>query len=140
MSGLNRIRIGLLVIVALSCACGAAMAQEFRGAIAGRVTEANGAAIASAQVTITNTATNSATNVATDDSGEYRALYLPPGPYTLTVEAKGFKKAIRRGIEVRVGDKLELNVAMEVGAVTESVNITADAPLLETNSASAGQV
>jgi hypothetical protein len=56
------------------------------------------------------------------------------------VEAKGFKKAARQGVEVRVGDKLQLNMQLEVGNVSETVNINSDAPLLETNTGSAGQV
>lgn len=130
----------ILLIISLFICVGHASAQEFRGAISGRVTEASGGAVVGAQVTVTNIATNSSVNTATTDSGEYQVLYLIPGNYTLTIEAKGFKKSIRKNIEVRVGDKLQLDLALEVGAVTESVNVTADAPLLESNSASAGQV
>lgn len=140
MSGLQRLRIGLFIIGLLACVYGAGLAQEFRGSITGRVTEGSGAAIANAQVTVTNVATNASVSKTTDDKGEYTVLYLTPGSYMLSVEAKGFKKSVRQNIEVRVGDKLELDVRLEVGAVTESVNITADAPLLETNTASAGQV
>ncbi|MEP7341997.1 MAG: carboxypeptidase-like regulatory domain-containing protein [Acidobacteriota bacterium] len=140
MSGFKKIRISLFLIGLIACAYGTISAQEFRGSIAGRVTEGSGAAVTNAQITVTNVATNASVNSTTKDSGEYQVLYLIPGNYTLSVEASGFKKSIRRNIEVRVGDKLELDVALEVGAVTDSVNITADAPLLETGSASAGQV
>ncbi len=119
---------------------GAIFAQEFRGQISGRVTEASGAAVPNATVTVTNAATNSTTTATTNENGEYVVLYLTPGQYSVTVEAKGFKKSIRQNIEVRIGDKLALDVALEVGAVTDSVNITSDAPLLETTSASSGQV
>ena len=119
---------------------GQASAQEFRGAITGRVTEASGSAIVGAQVTVTNIATNNTVNAATNDAGEYQVLYLIPGNYILSIEAKGFKKSIRQNIEVRIGDKLQLDIALEVGAVTESVNVTADTALLESTSASAGQV
>jgi hypothetical protein len=115
-------------------------AQDFRGAISGRVTEASGAAVNNAVVTVTNAATNAALKTTTNESGEYSVLYLTPGQYTVTVEASGFKKSQRQNIEVRVGDKLALDVQLEVGAVQDTVNITADSPLLETNSASAGQV
>ncbi|MFN7928608.1 MAG: carboxypeptidase-like regulatory domain-containing protein [Blastocatellia bacterium] len=116
------------------------LAQEFRGSITGRVTEASGAAVPNATVTITNVATNTAASVTSDDAGGYSLLYLTPGSYRVTVEAKGFKKAVRENVEVRISDKLELGFTLEVGAVTDSVNITADAPLLEASSASAGQV
>ena len=129
----------LLTLGLLAC-FGAVSAQEFRGTISGRITEASGAAVVNAQVTVTNVATNAAVNATTNESGDYQALYLTPGNYTVSVEAKGFKKSIRQNIEVRVGDKLQLDIALEVGQVTESVNVTAEASLLETNSASAGQV
>ncbi|MBI1763718.1 MAG: carboxypeptidase regulatory-like domain-containing protein [Acidobacteria bacterium] len=131
----------MLLMLALVVLTGAALkAQDFRGAISGRVTEASGAAVNNAVVTVTNTATNAATNTTTNDSGEYSVLYLTPGQYKVSVEAKGFKKSLRQNVEVRIGDKLALDVQLEVGAVQETVNITSDAPLLETNSASAGQV
>lgn len=129
-----------LLILALLACFGVVSAQEFRGTISGRITEASGAAVVNAQVTVTNVATNTAVNATTNESGDYQALYLTPGNYTVSVEAKGFKKSIRQNIEVRVGDKLQLDIALEVGQVTESVNVTAEASLLETNSASAGQV
>ncbi|HEX4950390.1 MAG TPA: carboxypeptidase-like regulatory domain-containing protein, partial [Blastocatellia bacterium] len=116
------------------------LAQEFRGQISGRITEASGAAVPNATVTVTNAATNAAVTATTNESGEYTVLYLTPGRYTVSIEASGFKKAIRPDIEVRIGDKLALDLSLEVGAVTDSVNITSDAPLLETTSASAGQV
>jgi hypothetical protein len=119
---------------------GPALAQEFRGQISGRITEASGAAVPNATVTVTSAATNSAVNATTNESGEYTVLYLTPGLYSVSVEASGFKKSVRQNIEVRIGDKLALDVALEVGAVTDSVNITSDAPLLETTNASAGQV
>lgn len=135
----HKYRIGLLVVSLFACAA-SILAQDFRGSIAGRVNEASGAAVANAQITVTNSATNSSTSTTSNSLGEYQVLYLIPGNYTLTIEAKGFKKSIRQNIEVRVGDKLQLDVALEVGEVTETVNITAAAPLLEVGSASAGQV
>ena len=129
--------LGLAVLIGLTVSTNA---QEFRGSISGRVTEASGAVVSSATVTVLNTATNSTTTATTNESGAYTVLYLTPGSYSLTAEAKGFKKVIRQNIEVRVGDKLELDLQLEVGAVSETVNITTDSPLLDTNTASGGQV
>ncbi len=130
------------IIATLIIACGAAIgsAQEFRGSITGRVVDNSGGAVANANVTVTNTATNVSSSTTTNESGDYTALYLIPGSYTVTVEAAGFKKAIRQNIEIRVGDKLQVNLQLEVGNVSDTVNVTSDAPLLETNSATAGQV
>lgn len=140
MSAYQRTLLCFCALVLLAGGSLYANAQDFRGAISGRVTEASGAAVNNAAVTVLNTATNAALKTTTNESGEYSVLYLTPGQYTVAVEASGFKKSQRQNIEVRVGDKLALDVQLEVGAVQDTVNITADAPLLETNSASAGQV
>src|SRR5262249_2117664 len=140
MSLLKGARINLIAALILACAATIALGQEFRGSITGRITDNTGAAVAGATVTIINTSTNSSSSTATNENGDYTALYLIPGPYHLTVEAKGFKKATKQNIEIRIGDKLQLDMQLEVGNVSETVNVTADAALLETNSASAGQV
>ncbi len=87
-----------------------------------------------------STSTNTKTSVATNAAGDYTALYLTPGTYRISVEAKGFKKSLRDGVQVRVGDRLVLDVSLEVGAVAETVNVTSEAPILDTTSANAGQV
>ncbi len=66
--------------------------------------------------------------------------YLPQGQYTVTVEAAGFKKLVRQGIELRISERLTLDLRLEIGATQESVNVTAEAPLLELSSATSGQV
>lgn len=140
MSAHQKIRSSLLIIGLIICAGYSVLGQDFRGSIAGRVTEASGAAVTNAQVIITNTSNNTTVNTVTSNSGEYQILYLIPGNYMLTVEARGFKKSIRQNIEVRIGDRLQLDMTLEVGELTESVNVTSDAPLLEATTASAGQV
>lgn len=118
-----------------------AVAQEFRGSIAGQLTDPAGAAVPGAQLTITNTATNTSTSTTTNEEGSYTVPYLTPGQYTISAEATGFKRFVRQGVEVRVGDKLTLDFAMETGGVQETVNVTGEStPLLDTNSATAGQV
>ena len=115
-------------------------AQEFRGTITGRVTDGTGAAVSGAQVAVTNTATNTSTWATTDETGDYTVLFLTPARYDVAVEARGFKKLLRREVEVRVGDKLTLDLALEVGEVAETVDIVSETPLLESASASSGQV
>ncbi|HKE02457.1 MAG TPA: carboxypeptidase-like regulatory domain-containing protein [Blastocatellia bacterium] len=133
-------RINLIAALILACAAAIALGQEFRGSITGRVVDNNGAAVANAAITITNTATNTSSSTTTNGDGDYTALYLAPGSYNVTVEAAGFKKSTRQNVVIRVGDKLQLDLQLEVGNVADTVNVTADAPLLETNTASAGQV
>jgi hypothetical protein len=128
---------GLLVVCATQVVLAA---QDFRGAIVGRITDASGARLPGATVTATNVATNVGSTATTDNDGGYSILYLQPGTYKLTIELSGFKKLVRDGIEVRVGDRLTLDLGMEVGGVEETVSVRAEAPLLELGSASAGQV
>jgi len=126
----------LLMIVA-----GAVKAQEFRGSIVGRVQDEKGALVPGAQVKITNPATNISNTTMTDEAGNYSLLYLPVGKYAVSVEAKGFKVlALQQPVEVRVGDKLTLDLVLEVGELSESVTVTTEAPLLESGTATAGQV
>src|SRR5262245_7275682 len=126
------IRKVFLTAVVAAFAVVAVFAQEFRGSIIGRVTDTSGAAVANAKVTVTNTATNVASVSTTNEGGDYSVLFLTPGSYSLTVEARGFKRSTRQNIEVRVADKIELEIRLEVGDVADNVNITADAPLVDT--------
>src|SRR5690349_23414890 len=116
------------------------LAQDTRGAINGRITDPTGAVIPGAAVTVTNTAMGLKTSVTTNQDGYYQALFLPPGPYRVEAAAEGFKKAVRDSIQVRVADRLEIDLALEVGASEQSVTITAEVPLMNTETASAGTV
>src|SRR5712691_2096816 len=129
----------LLAIIVLGLIVASAAAQEFRGSVSGRVTDPSGAAVPGSQVIVTNTATNVSDSVTTNEAGVYTVLYLAPGRYTVVAEKQGFKKLLQT-IEVRVGDKITLELPLEVGSVSESVTVSADAPVLETTSATAGQV
>ncbi|MBM3744516.1 MAG: carboxypeptidase regulatory-like domain-containing protein [Acidobacteria bacterium] len=116
------------------------LAQESRGTILGRVTDPTGAMIPSVEVRVTNVATGAAASTRTNSSGNYTIPFLLPGIYTLTAELVGFKTFRRDGIQVRVNDSLEVNVEMTVGDVAERIEVTAATPLLETTTASLGQV
>ncbi|MDT4898265.1 MAG: hypothetical protein QOH25_3342 [Acidobacteriota bacterium] len=129
-----------LAVICLLIFASSAIAQEFRGSITGRVMDAAGAVVPVAQVAVTNTATNTSTWATTDESGDYTVLFLTPARYDVSVEASGFKKLLRQGIEVRVGDKLTLDLTLEVGEVAETVNVLTETPLLEAATASSGQV
>jgi hypothetical protein len=129
-----------LAAFCLLLVAGVITAQEFRGSITGRVMDAAGAVVPGAQVSATNTATNASLWATTDESGDYTILFLTPGTYNMTVEATGFKKLLRQAVEVRVGDKLTLDLTLEVGQVAETVTVTTETPLLEAATASSGQV
>src|SRR5258707_878981 len=131
-------------LAACAAACLAALApaaaQESRGSITGKVSDTSGAIVPGVAVTATNVATNLAVGATTDSGGSYSLLYLPAGRYAVGAELSGFKKVVRNGIEVRVGDRLILNLTLEPGAMAETVEVTATTPLLEASTGSLGQV
>src|SRR5688572_27773880 len=133
-------RILFLSLMAL-LSVGSVMAQTAGTAtLVGNVSDASGAVVVGAKVTVVNTANAFVSENLTTTEGSYYVPYLQPGTYRLTVEASGFKRYVRDGIVVRIGEIPRLDVALEVGAVTESVNVSGAAPLLETETAGAGQV
>jgi hypothetical protein len=136
---LSSIRRGVLFVLVAAAAAPAA-AQDFRGSITGRISDAQGGFLPGATVTATNLATNAESSTTTDGVGGYTIPYLTPGTYRLTAELSGFKKVIREGVEVRIGDRLAIDLKLDVGQLEETVTVAAETPLLETRSGSAGQV
>ncbi|HZT36284.1 MAG TPA: carboxypeptidase-like regulatory domain-containing protein, partial [Bryobacteraceae bacterium] len=128
-------------IFAATVACIAIVnAQETRGAIQGRVSDPSGGAIAGAEVRASNAATGLEITAHTNESGNYVLPYLLPGVYTIEAQAAGFKKAVREGIELRINDRVDVNLQLEVGQTSESVEVHAETPLLDTATSSLGQV
>jgi hypothetical protein len=119
---------------------GAAIAQETRGTILGRVTDASDAVIPNATVRATNMATNVTVSTQSNTEGNFEMPFLLPGIYRVTSELTGFKTFVREGIELRIADRITIAIAMDVGQVNDRVTVTAETPLLETASASLGQV
>ena len=135
------LRWAVLVLAAWgTCGDVPAAAQDFRGSITGRVSDAQGGRLPGATVTAVNVDTNVSATTTTDAAGDFALSYLNAGTYRLTFEIQGFKKAVRDKVEVRIGDRLAIDVALEVGQLEETVTVAADTPLLETRSGSAGQV
>jgi hypothetical protein len=108
-----------------------ASAQASAG-ITGTVTDTTGAVIAAAQVTITNDATSQASHTVTSSAGTYSVKGIPPGSYTITVEAPGFKKAVQRGANVEVSTASTIDFTLTAGATNETVQVTADQIALNT--------
>ena len=117
-----------------------ALAQRGRGTILGSVTDSNGAVVPGAIVTITNTATNVTTSAVTNDDGNYVAPNLNVGGYSVAVTKQGFKKALRSGITLEVDQRAEINLTLETGAVSETVEVTSQVPLVDTTTATFGKV
>ena len=119
---------------------GVCFGQEARAVILGRVTDASGAGIVRAKVQVTSLATGAELSSVTGSDGDYQIPYVIPGQYKITVTAQGFKTTIREQMDLRVGERTALDFTLEVGAVSETVNITSEAPLIDTASASSGMV
>ena len=129
----------LMSIVALLVLCATASAQEFRGSIQGQVLDPQDAVVAGATVTIKNISTNQEATVKTGEDGSYSFPLLQPGKYMITVTKDGFTTASRDEIEIRVADKLTLDIKMEIG-VAATVSIVTGAPILETGTVSTGSL
>ncbi|MBI4875473.1 MAG: TonB-dependent receptor [Acidobacteria bacterium] len=133
-----KLAVSFLVLTALLSAPLAA--QETRSMLFGRVLDPQGAAIVGATVVVKHTDTNVTSTLKTNQTGYYEANLLMPGNYELSAEFAGFKKHVRRGVTLPVSSRLEVDLPLEVGGVTETVSVTAEAPLLETNAVSSGRV
>jgi hypothetical protein len=105
------------------------------GSIGGAVTDATGAVVAGASVVITNNATSVESTVTTSENGTFNVPALGTGLYTITITAAGFKRAVVTDVKVDVGKPSNVNVALEVGAPTESVTVVGTGELLQTQTA-----
>ena len=110
-------------------------AQVVTGTFSGRVTDATGATIPGAAVHVQNIETGFSRNVESDAAGRYEARNLPLGSYSVTAQRAGFRTEVRRGVTLTVGSEVVLNFELSVGAVQERVEVTAEAPAIETTSA-----
>ncbi len=128
----------LFLVIALTAS--PAWPQDARGGITGKVSDPQGAVIPGAVVLITNVETNAINRTQTNATGYFEVNLLNPGMYTVTVESPGFKKSVRSGLELSVAGRLSVDMQLEVGAVAETVEVTATAPLLDTTTASGGRV
>src|SRR5215831_8507701 len=111
-----------------------AFAQSDRGTITGTVADPAGAVVAAAPIEIKNSETGAVYQAGTSATGNYTLAQLPAGQYELSVTVPGFKKFVRKNIQVNVAETYRVDVVLEVGSATESVTVTEAAPLLKTES------
>lgn len=130
---MRKVRAVSLLLGVLVCAL-VLPAQEFRATITGFVTDPSGAPVAAAKVTVKNIERNTSVETTSNAAGNYVAGFLLPGKYTVEVEKAGFKKYVREGINLSSSDKLGLDIGLDLGAVAESVTVSAEASLLQTES------
>ncbi len=115
-------------------------AQGTRGRVLGRVADPSGAILAGVKVTLVNEATNVSRDTKTNDNGDYDFVEVPVGTYRLEFDLTGFKKNVRRGVSLDINQVITLNMTMQVGATQEVVDVTSEAPLVETTSTQLGAV
>ncbi len=133
----HSLAIALLLLTSVSISLAQAGST---GTIIGTVTDASGASVANARVTITNTATNVAKETTTSSTGTYAVPFLIPGTYNVSVGSAGFSTQNVTGVTLSVGKEIAVNVELKPGSVTESVNVTSSAVVLDTASAATGTV
>jgi hypothetical protein len=127
------------VLVALALAVtGLAAAQETTGSIGGTVVDAQGLPVPGASVMVTGP--QGARTIVTDGEGHYGAPFLTPGTYTVRVELQGFKASEQKDIQVSLSQRREINVKLEAGGLTETVQVTGAAPVIDTRSTTIGGV
>jgi hypothetical protein len=134
---MSRLVLSIGALLALSFP---AFAQVERGAIVGRVTDSTGLAVPGADVTVHNTGTNVSFQTKSDEAGGYTAPSLNPGSYEVTVKMQGFRAETHRGILIEVGQRVRADFTLQPGQVSETVEVTAEAPLIQNETSALGTV
>ena len=129
-----------LNLILLLAAAGLMFAQEFRGTLTGRVTDPSGSGVPNAKIVVTQTETNAHSETVSGPDGNYTVPFLAPGVYEIAVEAKGFSKFVQTGVRVSAVEQVTVNPGLKIGSTAQSMEVHADAPPLETATASQGQV
>ncbi|MET0553133.1 MAG: TonB-dependent receptor, partial [Vicinamibacteria bacterium] len=130
----------IVAALAVCLSAAALRAQTTTGSIEGTVSDPSASAVAGSSVTARNLETGFLREAASGPDGYYRLLSLPVGPYSVTVTAAQFGTAVRQPIQVDVGQAVRLNVALEVGGVSEDVTVTDAGQLVETSTTALGRV
>lgn len=130
-----------ITIFSVMLLCAATLSsQQGRGVVFGTVTDPSGSPIASVKVNITDVDKGTATVVETGSQGDYVSPPVIPGRYKVTVDQPGFKSLVRDGLVLQVDQRAEVNLQLSIGSLQEKVEVTADAPLVDTGSATIGNV
>ncbi|BDC51853.1 hypothetical protein F183_A41680 [Bryobacterales bacterium F-183] len=127
-----------VLVIALLCLAGLATAQTITAAITGTVTDPSGSVVPNAKVVATNTGTNVSFDVTTNDAGLFTFPFLPTGSYNVSVTNAGFKKAVLGPFRLEVNQTARVDIKLEIGEATQTVEITDVAPILQTESTQTG--
>ncbi|MFP5286954.1 MAG: carboxypeptidase regulatory-like domain-containing protein, partial [Thermoanaerobaculia bacterium] len=126
--------VGCALVLALASGV-FAQSQATTGVIEGTVVQQDGSVLPGATVTLRNTATNYEQVVTTGSEGRFRGVLLPLGPYRITVSLEGFATLVREGIDLAVGQTINLNLPLQVAGLEQEITVTAEAPVIETTRA-----
>jgi Carboxypeptidase regulatory-like domain len=126
----------VFIVVAANMALGQTGAS---GTILGTITDSTGAILPNVNITVTNTATNVAFNTTSNSAGDFSAPSLPPGTYTVSARMTGFEKSVTNTFTLAVDQKIRVNLSLKPGAVTETLQVTAEAVNLDTDTAALSQ-
>ncbi|HTX14525.1 MAG TPA: carboxypeptidase-like regulatory domain-containing protein, partial [Candidatus Baltobacteraceae bacterium] len=137
---MKRISAQLVLVCALCLGYAAGAFAQATSQISGTVTDASGAVVAGAQITATQTDTGIARTATSDASGVYTLPSLPLGPYRVEVKKEGFTTFVQTGVILQVGTAVTVNPVLKVGAVSQSVQVEATAPMTDTTTTGVGQV
>src|SRR5690349_15527709 len=130
----------IVVIVLSGALWSGLLAQTTTGRIVGVIKDASGAVVPGVEIVVRNPGTGLARNVLTNESGAYTVSLLPPAVYEVEASLPGFQRELRSGITLQVDTVVRIDFEMRVGDVTDQIQVTADAPLLQSENASFGQV
>src|SRR5882724_3326179 len=137
----GRLVLAGFVVLAFVLANAAPLYAQFdTGAVLGTVTDSSGASVNGASVTLTNEGTSATATFTTQADGAYKFTPVRVGTYKVTVTLSGFQTAVQHGIAVNVGQSLVVDIALKPGAVTETIEVTTSAPVLQSQDASVGQI
>src|SRR6185437_11838478 len=128
-----------LALIALCCFTAVAFGQETRSTLTGHVSDPSGARIPDTAIRITNTQTGVVTNAKSNSAGDYTVPFLQPGAYRVDASHAGFKNYTHTGLTLQTEQTVTENITLPVGAVSETVTVEGETPLVETATASTGQ-
>src|SRR5690606_9293520 len=129
--------LSLLILLAL-LSLGPLAAQEFRATLQGSVADQSGARIPGASVELTNIGTGAVQTSTANEAGLYAFQFLAPGAYRLSATSEGFKTNVVERVELDLGQNQRIDISLELGQVTETVEVTGEVSLIQTDDASTG--
>src|SRR5438309_205391 len=128
-----------VVVLGMALLLAALYGQAVRGSLVGTITDASGSSVPGAKVVITETNTGASRSTETNASGLYVFADVPGGTYRVEVEHAGFNRAVRSGVDVLVNSTVRVDLALELGGITQTVNVVAEAAVLQTDRADTGR-